>query len=138
METVDRSIPNNRNPYCSASFGEDNTITIGTEAANVIRVSVKLKRPNGASLGIRVGGYAFLSSDPQGDDIVASAPSGGIAVGNKGVIHPVISGKSFFFVTDANGEFNVDITENTGRTMYLCIVSPSGVVVASSAITFAA
>ena len=138
MAQIDYQYAGKDNPYFCNEAGRVE-FTIGTEAADVIRVTAALKRPRvGLGVGKRLAVVAYLSTDAEGDNITSSAPDGGVVVGNKGVVIPLVAGKAFQLITNASGEVNIDITESTAKTFYLIIVLPTGETVASGAITFAA
>lgn len=112
--------------------------TIGTESGgNVINVGLQLKNQNGKDLAVRAALDAWLSSDAEGDDIVASAP-GTVAIGTDGVYMPIITGKLFKLVSEADGDIDLNITQTGGVTIYLNVCMPDGTIKTSGAITFAA
>lgn len=112
--------------------------TIGAEAANVIKVTVQLRAGSGP-VAMRAGLLAYLSDDANGDSVVGTAPDGGWAIATDGVLIPVVAGKVAYFIAEATGKFDVNITHAGGaKTCYLVIVHPSGKMSSSGAITFAA
>jgi hypothetical protein len=60
--------------------------TIGAEANNVKNVALQLRSVDGVDLSQRGVVTVFLSDDANGDSIVATAPSGGWAIGTDGAI----------------------------------------------------
>ena len=114
----------------------DATLVVGSESTNVIRVTVQLKAKSGSNLAIRAGVQAYLSDHSDGSSLVATAPSGGWAIGTTGVMIPLETNKASTFISHSSGAFNVDITEAAGKTMYLVVVLPLGNIKISSAITF--
>ena len=115
---------------------ETATFTIGAESGNVIKVTATLKR-DGQAIDYRAGVMGYLSTDADGDNLAASAPTGGFAVAAKGVAIEVVADKSALFITDANGQFDINITDTGTPTFYLVLVLPDGSLVVSGAITFA-
>lgn len=114
------------------------TITVGAEASNVINVAVQLLDAGDADLAVRGHVFAYLSDDANGDGIAASAASGGVAIGTDGaIIDEVVTDKMFLIQSEADGDFDLDITEVGADTWYLVVVLPDGSQVVSSAITFA-
>ena len=109
---------------------------IGAEAANVINVAIQLKDSAGADLAVRGSVLAYLSDDANGDSIAATAPSGGVAIGTDGLAIPLVAGKAFQLVSEADGDIDLDITEAAADTWFLVLVTPDGKLVASTAITF--
>lgn len=111
--------------------------TVGSEAADIIRVTVQLKDRAGANLAIAAGVQAYLSDNANGSTVVATAPSGGWAIGTTGALIPTVAGKAATFICSTSGVFNVDITEAGAKTAYLVVILPLGNLKISSAITFA-
>lgn len=116
----------------------DADFVVGSEGANKINVGIQLKDVAGADLAVRGSVKAYLSDDANGDSIVATAPSGGAAIGTDGLAIPVVAGKAFDLVSESDGDIDIDITEAGTKTCYLIVVLPNGKLVASDAITFAA
>lgn len=115
----------------------DATFTIGTEAANVINVAVQLKDGAGDDIATRAAVQFYLSDDADGDTIVAAATS--LAIGTDGVAIENISNSAGLLISEADGDIDINIGDASGAaTYYLVLVMPSGELVVSSAITFAA
>lgn len=112
-------------------------IAVGAEAVNAITVTVQLKDSANANVAARYAVKAYLSTDAEGDNVAAVAPTGGVAAGANGVVIEEIADKSFVLVTNATGEVDVVITDAGAPTFYLILVMPDGSLVASGAITFA-
>lgn len=139
---------NNLSDVANAGTSRDNlgvyekmgapAFVIGAEAANVINVGIQLKDSAGVDLAVRGSIFAYLSGDAEGDDIVAAAPDGGVAIGADGVLIPVVADKAFQLVSEVDGDIDINITHAAGaKTVYLILVMPDGRLVASNAITFA-
>jgi len=109
---------------------------IGVEAGNVINVGIQLKDSAGADLAVRAGVIAYFSDDANGDSVAGTAPTT-VAIGTDGVAIPLVAGKAFQLVSEADGDIDIDITEAGIDTWYLILVMPDGRLVASNAITFA-
>jgi hypothetical protein len=69
---------------------------------------------------------------------VATAPSGGGAIGTDGLAIPVVAGKAWQLTSESDGDIDITFTETGAKTMYLVLVLPTGKLVISTAITFAA
>ncbi|MFB0515162.1 MAG: hypothetical protein ACETWG_00985, partial [Candidatus Neomarinimicrobiota bacterium] len=110
---------------------------IGAEAGNVINVGIQLKDSAAADLAVRGALFAYLSDDANGDSIAGTAPDGGVAIGTDGLAIPLVAGKAFQLVSEADGDIDINITESGIDTWYLILVMPNGKLVASNAITFA-
>lgn len=109
-------------------------ITVGTEAANVINVAIQLNDAAGTALARRGFVSAYLSDDANGDSIVATAPDT-VAIGTDGVYIPLITGKRFDLVSEADGDIDINITKSGASTYYLVLVLGDKLTV-SGAITF--
>jgi hypothetical protein len=114
------------------------TITVGAENTNSINVAIQLLDGAGDALATRAGIMAYLSDDANGDSVAGTAPDGNVAIGTDGVLIPVVADKAFYLISEADGDIDLDIGEAAGDTWYLILVMPSGELVASDAITFAA
>jgi hypothetical protein len=110
---------------------------IGAQGGDVINVGIQLKDSAGADLAVRGAVRAYLSDDANGDSIAATAPDGGVAIGTDGVAIPLVAGKAFELVSEADGDIDLNITESSADTWFLILVMPDGRLVASGAITFA-
>lgn len=113
------------------------TFTIGAEAGNVINVAVQLLDGAGDAMATRSAVGFYLSSDANGDAVVAAATS--LAIGTDGVALEYISNSAGVLVSEADGDIDINIGDASGAaTYYLVLIMPSGELVVSSAITFAA
>jgi hypothetical protein len=114
----------------------DATITVGTEAATVINVTVQLEDADGDPLAERASLNAYLSDDANGDTVVATAPDA-VAIGTDGLAIPLIAKKCYLLTSESDGDVDINITNAAADTFYLVLVMPSGKLVVSSAITHA-
>jgi hypothetical protein len=112
-------------------------IVVGAESTNVINVAIQINDGAGTAMAARMGFLMYLSDDVAGDSIVATAPDGGWAIGTDGLEIPVVTNKASYFVSEADGDIDINITESGTDTFYLIVVLPDGSLVASGAITFA-
>jgi len=116
----------------------DAKITVGSEGAgSIINVTVQLiDKDNGNELAERVAIFGYLSDDAYGNSIVSSAPDGGWAIGTDGLLIPVVTNKAAQFVTENDGDLDINITHaGANKTMYLVLIMPDGQLVVSGAIT---
>lgn len=111
--------------------------TIGAEAANVITVSVQLvDRKNGNEISERVQVGFYLSSDANGDAVVAATTS--LAAGTDGLMLEYIANSAGVLTSEADGDIDVAVGDASGvATYYLILVMPDGKLYPSGAITFA-
>lgn len=114
------------------------TITVGSEDTNAINVAVQLLDGNGDNLATAAGVQWYLSDDADGSSLTAAAPDGGAAIGTDGLLIEQTANTSGLLVTESDGAADVALTEAGAATWYLVLVLPSGRVVVSGAITFAA
>lgn len=111
--------------------------TVGAEDTNAINVAVQLvDRQNGNEINERIALTWYLAGDANGDS-VASAPSGGIAIGTDGLLLEWTANVSGLVVSESDGDIDVTITDTGTPTMYLVLVAPDGKLLISGAITFA-
>lgn len=111
-------------------------IVVGAQAGDIINVAVQLKTVAGADLAVRGSVLAYLSDDANGDSVAGTAPDT-VAIGTDGLAIPLVAGKAFLLVSEADGDIDLNITEDGVDTWYLILVMPNGRLVASDAITFA-
>lgn len=117
-----------------SSFPDAVDFTIGTEAVNVINVACQFRDARLAAIAQVTPFRYYLSSDAAGTTPVAADTS--VAIGTNGTITEVITAaQSGYCLTDASGQFDIDITETGVVTHYLNIVLPGGLVT-STAIAF--
>ena len=112
------------------------TFSIGTEASDTIRVTVQLKDRAGSNLAIPARVGAYLSDNSDGSTLASSAPSGGWAIGDSGILLPLVTNKVAYFICTSSGLFNIDITETSAKTFYLVLSLPLGNLKISTAIAF--
>lgn len=129
-------IPAKASPYASAAVGIASMV-VGAENTNVINVAATLKDANNHALGQRVSVFAYISTDSHGDNVTASAPSGGVVIGTNGVAIPLVAGKAFQLISKSDGTVDLNFTEAGTPTFYLVIVLPDGSLAVSGPITFA-
>lgn len=110
--------------------------TIGAETANVINVSVQLRNADNQNLATRRHILAYLSGASSGASL-ATAPSGGVAIGTEGLLIEPVDNRAFRVLTNASGVFDINITDTGTPTMHLVLVFPNGSIQVSTAITFA-
>jgi len=110
--------------------------TIGTEGADAINVAGQVYDNEGDALaGIKYL-TVFLSDDADGIDKTGAAPATSVAIGTNGYVINVLEAKiSFIVQTDADGAFDLTITDTTGATWYMVAVMGTEASV-SDAITF--
>lgn len=113
------------------------TFSIGAEAGNAITVGVQLTDGAGNDLAAVTAVHFYLSGNSGGDGAVAAATS--LAAGTDGAMIEYVSNSAGLLISEADGDVDVAIGDASGAaTYYLVIVLPSGGLVVSDAITFAA
>jgi len=113
------------------------TFAIGTEAGNEIDVTIQLLDGAGDEMATRSAVSFYLSDNANGDTLVAAATS--LAIATDGLIIEHISNSAGVLVSEADGDIDITIGDASGAaTYYLVLIMPSGELVVSDAITFAA
>jgi len=112
------------------------TIVVGAEAGDVINVAIQLLDHNGNDLAISAAVIFYLADDANGITPTTGAPDD-ISIGTDGGILPYVAEISGLLISEADGDIDIDITENNTPTFYLVIKLPTGKLVVSDAITFA-
>lgn len=127
-------IPAKKSPYASALVGGAG-FTVGDQDGDAITVNVQLKGQGFKNLA-RVGHVGwYLSAQDDGSDLAAAA-SGGVAAGDNGVVVSEVTGRKGTAVCSDTGEIDFVITDNTTRSVYLCILLPDGSVKVSDEVAF--
>lgn len=117
----------------------DASFSIGAEAADVITVAIQIKDAHGNDLAAKYCVHVFLSDNADGDGVVGTEASGGIAAGTDGaILISEVAGKIALAQCEADGDLDIAITHSGAKTCYLGVILPNGKTVMSSAITFAA
>jgi hypothetical protein len=118
------------------SLHTDVGFTVGAENTNVINVAIQLKDARtGSDLAERRAVLAFLSQDANGDAVVGTALDT-VAIGTDGVAIPLVAGKCYLLISEADGDIDINITEDATGTYYLFVLA-NGQLHRSGAITFA-
>lgn len=114
----------------------DASFTIGTEATNAINVVIQLQSADGVDLANRGQVFWYLSSDANGDAL-ATAPTGGIAIGTDGLLIETLDNLAGYMVSESDGDIDVTLTDTGTPTFHIVLMMPTGRRVISGAITFA-
>jgi len=113
------------------------TITVGTEASTVINVAVQFNDAKGDALTEPWAGNIYFSDDAAGQTLATTAIDT-VAVGTDGtVIKEVTAGKHYYVVSEADGDLDLNLTQNAADTLYMQVVMPDGRLKASAVITWA-
>ena len=121
-------------PFKAANAILGAEITIGAETGSRT-ISIQLIG-QGGDLAQRASIMAYLSDDANGDSIAVTAPDT-VAAGTDGIYMPIIAGKLFNLISEADGDIDLVITENGVDTWYLVLIMPDGSLEVSDAIDFA-
>jgi hypothetical protein len=113
------------------------TYTIGAEAGDAINVAGQFQDWKKRDLAVASSVSFYLADDVDGLTPSVVAPSGGIAIGTNGALIEDVADLSGEIILEADGTFDIDITEAGVATWYLVLVAPDGTLRVSSAITFA-
>jgi hypothetical protein len=112
------------------------TMVVGIEAADVINVAIQLVDPAGTAVAERMGVMWYLSTDAEGDNVAAAAPSGGIAIGTDGLLFEWTANLAGWAISEVDGDIDVSLTETGDGFFYLILVMPNGKLVVSDIIDF--
>jgi len=120
-------------------MSHDAAFTIGTESNDVIKVTAQLTDAEGTAVtGVQVVDV-LLSDAATGIGLVATATSGTVVIAAKGtLLASPVAKKLLTIQTDANGQFDLNITEAGTKTLYVAVILMDGTIAVSDAVTFAA
>jgi hypothetical protein len=110
--------------------------TVGTENTNVVRVTVQVKNENGDNLAQKTAMRFYLTSDAAG--LVPAVLTSAAAAGASGaVVDEAVNGG--VVITTATGLAILSLTDTTASlTRYVNLILPSGEIVTSPAVVWAA
>jgi hypothetical protein len=98
------------------------TITVGAEITNVRAISVQLTDAAGAAVATRRAVQIAVLADANGDALVATGGSTGIAVGTDGALLPIVTKKLFLAISEANGHIDLTWTDTGTEAAYLAVI----------------
>jgi hypothetical protein len=112
--------------------------TIGAKAANTINVAVQLQDARGRNIAQIANVQAYLSASPTGAGLSAVPTSSALAIGTNGTILAItVAGLVVDLITNASGQFDLNIIQTAGGTpYYLVLCLPDGSVICSPIIQF--
>lgn len=123
-------------PYYSNAV-DHATFVIGAETGGTTKlVTISLKDPNRRTIARRAAVKFYLSNDINGDSLLTTAHSGGMAInGGIGVAIEEIADKAGILISNATGGIAIDFVEAGAKTAYLILIMPDGRLLSSGAIT---
>jgi len=113
-------------------------ITVGAKATtSIMNVAIQINEGDeSTAVAEAIAFHLYLSSDSAGQT-VDGAPSGGFAVGTDGtIIIEHTADVLALCVTEADGDFDINITDTASITTYVNVVLPSGQIVTSTQVKF--
>ncbi len=114
------------------------TMSVSADVGNAVTITGQAVDANGADLAEATQFMYFLSSDAAGQ-AVSAAPDGGIAMGTDGTMIVEFTAEVVgWFTTEADGDFDIVVTDAGAFTSYLVVMLPSGRRVISDVITHGA
>lgn len=114
----------------------DASITVGAEASNVRAITIQLKKDDGSDIAERQAVHVFVLADANGDAIVGTGGSTGIAIGTDGaILATLVAKKAFIVISEADGDIDLTWTDTGTEVAYLGVLLPNGKVVISAALT---
>jgi hypothetical protein len=111
------------------------TITVAAEDTNVRAITIKLTNANGADIASRQAVQVAVLADANGDALVATGGSTGIAIGTDGALLAIVAKKLFLALSEADGDIDLTWTDTGTEAAYLAVILPSGKMVISAALT---
>ena len=115
------------------------TIVVGSESGDKIIVTVQFKDAAGADMAVPVSAEWYFSDDSAGLDPTTTAHDGAVAVDTDGAIIELTAKLNGRLISEADGDWDIAITDAGTFTVYLVIVHPvTGLLSISGAITHAA
>lgn len=113
------------NPFYAALAWNYLTAVIGASVSHVVNVAVQLLDADGQNLAQKAGAFVYLSSDAAGL-VQATAPAQGVTIGTNGLAIIEVAGVAFDVISNATGQFDINIAVNAGGTYYLNVMKPDG------------
>jgi hypothetical protein len=111
-------------------------ITVGTESSNVVNVAVQFQDASGTDMAEACYATLYFSDDAAGQTLATTAVDT-VAVGTDGtIIKEVTAGKVYEVVSEADGDLDLNLTQDGADTLYLQLVGPDGTLKTSSVITW--
>ncbi len=117
----------------------DCVVTVGAFVAStdLINVVIQLNQgDNATAVAEAIAFQMYLSSDAAGQTVDA-APSGGFAAGTDGTI--ILEHTANIYaqcLTEADGDFDLIVTDTASASTYVNVILPSGQLITSSILTF--
>ena len=112
------------------------TITVGAEAADARAITVQLEDGQGNAIAHRAVVDVVVLADANGDAIVGTGGSTGIAIGTDGaILATIVAKKVFKVISEADGDIDLTWTDTGTEAAYLGVILPNGRVVISDALT---
>jgi hypothetical protein len=111
-------------------------ITVGAEDTNVRAIVIQLSNDEGHPVTSRRVVDVLVLDDANGDAIVDTGGSTGIAIGTHGaILATVVAKKVFKMISEADGHIDLTWTDNGTETAWLAVVQSDGSLAISSALT---
>lgn len=111
------------------------TFVIVDENSDEVDVAIQFVDGLGVDMAVASCISWYLSSDAAGQ-VIASAPSGGIAIDGDGLLQEFTTNVAGLMTSEADGDVAVTITDTATRDMYLNLVMPDGAIVTSGTLAF--
>lgn len=128
--------PAKQSPFLAACEVDGAEFTFGDEDNDVRKVTVQLVDANGQNVVGRHHVQGYISGDAEGDNL-ATAPTT-VAISEHGLMIEEISNSRFTLVTNAAGVVDFNITKAGAANYYIVLLMPTGKLVVSSILAFAA
>lgn len=114
------------------------TITVAEKDTDEWHAYIQLTDWKGDDLGNVASVIVYLSSDDEGKDIHAATVTTETAIKTDGSLTVVAAKQMYVCVSEADGDIDLTITDTGANTYYVNVILPTGRIVTSDVITFAA
>ena len=112
-------------------------ITVGVESSSVVNVAVQFNDRADVAMAAAVHAHVYFTDDAAGQTLPTALDT--VAIGTDGtLVSTDTTGIAFTFASEADGDLDIDCTQNAADTLYMHIVCPDGSLKTSSVITFGA
>ena len=116
----------------------DATIVVTNGAAGTDTVAIQFNGANGEAIAEPVTVIWRLTTDAYGQTLATTSTDiTSLAIGTDGTLEELSSNVYGFMTSETDGDVDLAIVMPIGKSVYLCLVMPSGRLVISDAITYA-
>lgn len=115
------------------------TFTVGASHTDTVNVAVQLTDEAGADVVGPASVTVLLLTTAAGVAFNTLTLTTALAIGTDGALTELVTDEVSTVVTEADGEFDIDIKYTTGAgTLFVAVVLPNGILAVSTVVTFTA